>query len=466
MDSRTVDVLVIGAGLSGYCAAIEAARQGAHVLLMEKQAAVGGSTIMSGGSFAFAGTDEQRDAGLADTAQTLEADLLKVGNHANDAALVRAYAANQADTYRWLKNIGVHFGTVFVAGGQSVPRSIRAEPAKLMQALGTAARHTQKVELVLDCRALRLIRNPATREVRGARVARADGVEQTVHARRGVVLASGGFSRSEELLALFAPAQRHAQRMGGAGNAGDGLLMAWALGGGMRDMGFIKGTFGSHPSATPETYKPLLAIYRGAIAVNRQGKRFVNEAISYKTIGDACLKQDGAMAYQVFDQGVFDRSEADVPAFDIRHAYDHDRVARADTLEALARRIGVDAVALRHTVEKYNCDAAAGRDTEFGRAGLSNEDFGQLRRIDTPPYYAYPCTSVVLATYCGLAVDGDMRVLDVFGQPIERLYAAGEVVGGLHGAAYMSGSGNGKAAIFGRLAGRAAGALPADDDFT
>jgi fumarate reductase flavoprotein subunit len=118
--------------------------------------------------------------------------------------------------------------------------------------------------------------------------------------------------------------------------------------------------------------------------------------------------------------------------------------------------IGMDAAALHKTVEKYNRDAAARRDTEYGRMGLSNEDFGQMRQVRTPPYYAYPCTSVVLATYCGLAVDATMRVLDVFGQPIGRLYAAGEIVGGLHGAAYMSGSANGKAAIFGRLAGRAA----------
>jgi fumarate reductase flavoprotein subunit len=457
-DITTVDVLVIGAGLAGYCAAIEAAALGAAVLLIEKQSTVGGSTILSGGSFAFAGTDEQHAAGLEDSAATLEADLLKVGDQANDPALVRAYSDNQADTYRWLKRIGVRFSDVFVAGGQSVPRSIRTAPAELMRLLHAAAQATGRVELRLSRGAARLIREPATGTVQGAIVATADGGRQHIHARRGIVLASGGFSRSEELLHLFAPAQRLAQRMGGAGNTGDGLRMAWALGGGMRDMGYIKGTFGSHPSATPETYKPLLAIYRGAIAVNRHGKRFVNEAISYKKIGDACLLQDGALAYQVFDQTTFERSEADIPAFDIRDAHAQGRLEQADTLQALAQRIGVDADALRDTVSRYNRDAADGRDTEFGRSGLSNEDFGRLQPLETPPFYAYPCTSVVLATYCGLAVDAAMRVRDVYGEPIEGLYAAGEIVGGLHGAAYMSGSANGKAAIFGRLAGRAVSA--------
>ena len=104
---------------------------------------------------------------------------------------------------------------------------------------------------------------------------------------------------------------------------------------------------------------------------------------------------------------------------------------------------------------RYNADAAAGRDSQFGRTGLA-AGYGKLHPIAEAPFYGFPSTSAVLATYAGLSVDPRMRVLDVFGAPIEGLFAAGEVIGGLHGAAYMTGSSLGKSAIFGRLAGRGA----------
>jgi fumarate reductase flavoprotein subunit len=459
-DER-VDVVVIGGGLAGFSAAIEAARCGADVALLEKQDTIGGSTVMSGGSFAFADSHEQRAAGLKDSPQVLRDDLLRVGGYANDTRLVDAYAAHQAETYAWLKGIGVSFPTVFAAGGQSVPRSHRTDPKALMRLLRAAADATGRISIRLGAPVQRLDASPGGGTVRGVIAADRAGREMRIEAKRGVVVASGGFSRNDRLLALFAPSQARAQRMGGPGNTGDGLLMAWKLGAGVRDMGFIKGTFGSHPSASPEEYKPLLAIYRGAIAVNKAGKRFVNEAISYKIIGDRCLEQEDAIAYQIFDQPIFEQSDPGVPAFDLQEAFGAGRIDSAPTIGELARKLGIDAPGLESTVAKYNLDVTRGRDSLHGRVGLSNVDFGTLREIARPPYYAYACTSVVLATYCGLAVDERMQVLDVFDQPIERLYAAGEVVGGLHGAAYMSSSANGKAAIFGRLAGRAAaGAAP------
>jgi fumarate reductase flavoprotein subunit len=454
METQATDVVVIGGGLAGFSAAIAAAAEGAQVTLLEKQPAIGGSTIISGGSFAFADTEEQRARGHADTPARLAEDLMQVGKQANDRRLVDAYAAHQAETYAWLKSIGVRFETVFAAGGQSVPRSHRTDPRKLMTLLRAAAEATGRIAVRLDARARRLQVNDKG-AVEGVTI-ESGAREQRIDARRGLVIASGGFSRSEELLQNFAPTQKNAQRMGGPGNTGDGLLMAWKLGAAVRDMGYIKGTFGSHPTARPEEYKPLLAIYRGAIAVNRSGQRFVNEAISYKDIGDRCLEQEGALAWQVFDHPVLGLADAGVPAFDFHEALAAGRIEVADTLAELAAKTGVDAAGLEATVERYNRDVSAGRDSVHGRVGLSNVDFGTLRRIEQPPYYGYPCTSVVLATYCGLAVDETMRVLDVFGSPIAGLRAAGEVVGGLHGAAYMSSSANGKAAIFGRIAGREA----------
>lgn len=127
----------------------------------------------------------------------------------------------------------------------------------------------------------------------------------------------------------------------------------------------------------------------------------------------------------------------------------------ADTLEQLAALIEVPAQALLDTVNAYNGYVSAGSDPEFGRQHLVHQ-YGDLVRIEQGPFYAYPSTAAVFGTYCGLCIDPGMRVLDVYGDALEGLYAAGEIVGGLHGAAYMTGTALGKAAIFGRVAARTA----------
>src|SRR3546814_4571860 len=111
--------------------------------------------------------------------------------------------------------------------------------------------------------------------------------------------------------------------------------MAWQLGAGLRDMPFIKGTFGNHPDAGPEQHTAMLAIYRGAIAVNRSGRRFADESVSYKLLGDACLRQEGHVAYQVFDEAIFQNQVRGVPIFDFSRRLDQGLLHRADTIEDL-----------------------------------------------------------------------------------------------------------------------------------
>jgi fumarate reductase flavoprotein subunit len=445
------DVVVIGAGLAGFSAALEAAATGAHVLLLEGQPKPGGSSVLSGGSFAFAGTAEQESQQIRDTAARLAEDMRAVGGGAADDALVEVYAANQLDSYRWLVARGVTFGPVQAASGQSVPRQHPANPREVIRLLAEEAAQRPEITLWVNAKAQRLHRDPRTQRVTRLRVVR-EGTTLDVTARRAVVLASGGFSRSPAMLETFAPGQAAAKRVGGAGSLGEGLKLAWALGAGMRDMGYIKGTFGNHPDAGPEAHTAMLGIYKGAIAVNRDGHRFANESISYKLLGDACLAQPGAVAFQILDQGIMDSAVAAVPIFNFQRRLDEGLLFREPSLEALARRIGVDPAALVATVEAYNAGIDTGRDA-FGRTGLV-QGFGTLRRIETAPFFAYPSTSAIIATYCGLTVDPAMRVLDVFGAAIDGLYAAGEITGGFHGKAFMTGTSLGKCVICGRIAGR------------
>jgi fumarate reductase flavoprotein subunit len=449
-----VDLLVVGGGLAGYCAAHEAATHGLRTLLIEKEARIGGATVLSGGSFAFAGTPLQQRLGIEDSEETLYADLRRVGGHENDDALVKAYVVQQRAAYDWLGSLGVEFERVFVASGQSVPRAHSRNAQEVLDIVARRAHETGRVQTRLNVAARRLTRDEPGGPVTGV-IAEAQGRSLPIRARNGVVLATGGFSRNEELLRLFAPNQAGAQRMGGPGNTGDGLLMAWQLGAGFRDMAYIKGTFGNHPSAGSEDHFLLFPMYAGGIAVNAQAQRFVDESLSYKLIGEACLRQPGCIGYQIFDQRIFERGRPGIPSMDFQADLDAGRVISAPTLRELAKALELDPDSLLRTVREYNASVEKGVDAAFGRDGLCNH-YGELVEISVAPFYGFASKSVVLATYCGLTVDESARVKDVYGTVIPNLFAAGGVMGGFHGQAYMTGTANGKAVIFGRIAARAA----------
>ena len=438
------DVAVVGAGLAGHAAAIAAAEVGARVLLLESEAAAGGNSRVSAGLVALAGTALQRAAGVTDTPAQLFDELRQTGGHANDPALLRAYADGQSALIGWFAHHGIGFTGLERGAGQSVPRAHQMDAAGAMDRLAAVAR-AGGVCLRTNAGVTRLRPAPDRLDIETA---------TDRFPARGVVLATGGFALSDEWLATFAPGQARALRVGMPGCRGDGLRMGCALGAGLRDMGSIKGTFGAHADSGGGAYHALLAFYMGGIIVNRDGRRFANEELPYKLLGEACLQQPGGTAFQVFDAAVMARSDPAVPLCDPARQLVAGRVLQAPTLQALAKSCGLDPAALRHTVAAYNEGLAAGQDA-WGRQGLCNGT-GTCLPLERPPFYAFPCGTALLATYGGLATDASGQVLDVFGEPILGLYAAGEVTGGFHGTAYMTGAALGSAAFFGQAAGRAA----------
>lgn len=446
------DVVVVGGGLAGLVALNAAVEAGASALLIERTDALGGSTVLSSGLMAFAGTDEQAAAGIGDDTDTLRADIVRTGRCRSRPELVDAYCRDQLAAYRWLRERGAAFGAPHAGSGQTVARSHHVDPAAVIESLRRRA-VSAGGEIRLDTRARRLLTGGGA--VRGV----ATGSPAAGEIEAGaVVLTSGGFSRSEELLARYAPAMSRALRAGGAGNTGDGLVMAQEAGAALTDMDFVKGTFGIFPwRSAAEEGTGILAVYQGAIAVNGFGQRFVDESLPYKVIGDACLAQPEALAFQIFDQEVMSRADATVPIYSFGRRLEAGQIRRADTLTELADQLGIDAGALTATVDGYNRRLDAGQPDPLGRAAQCG-GVGRPTPIRTPPYYGYPSTTVVLATYCGLAVDAAARVLDTDGRPIPGLFAAGEVTGGFHGDGYVTGTSLGKAVVFGLAAGRAAAA--------
>lgn len=443
-ETLTTDLLVLGSGIAGQTTATAAAEAGLDVLLAEKTDALGGSTVMSGGWFAFSGTDEQKEEGVEDSADLFLDDMLTVGEHRNDPALLQAYLDRQERTYRWLKDHGVAFREIEISSGQSAKRSHNSAIADVMAGLHaqfTAAGGTT----LLAHRGVALLTDGAG-TVTGARLTGPDG-DVEVHARQGVVLATGGFSRGAELLRTFAPEQLAAIPFGGRGNTGDGLRLAWKLGADMADMSTVTGTYGSHPD-TGDVHELLTAYYMGAIIVNRSGERFVDESLSYKTLGRAVLDEEDGLGVQIFDATVRAKSHRGIPLKDMDTLEEKGHLHRADTLPELAAQVGVDADRLVATVERYNRVTAGVGTDDVGRASLCN-GVGELAPIVEAPFYAYPAKSLMTTTYCGVKVTPDAEVVDVEGAVIPGLYAVGEVVGGFHGAAYITGTSLGKGAIFG-----------------
>lgn len=445
------DVIVIGGGAAGWSAALAATQAGASVKLFEKLPDSGGSSAMSGGCLAFAGTDLQHAQGVSDSPDLLFRDLMDVGQEQNDPALVRTYCDAQLATCDWLRDIGVRFSPVIeTASGQSVPRVHTVDPADAVRTLKAAAERTGRLTYQAD-RPVAALETDTAGRVAGVRLA--DGSIE--RADRGVVLASGGFAKNAELLERYAPHYAEAVFVAGAGSQGDGLQMGLELGADLRDMDYVKGTFGKHPTDETNDHS-LQAVYKGAIAVNQDGRRFVDESISYKLLGDAVMAQPWHTAYQIMDQGIFDTGDDRVRILDFGRRLEEGLFYVGASLRELAAQIEIDPDDLAATVERYNAAVDAGHDPDFGRTHLVHKH-GRLRRIETAPFYAYPSTAVVFGTYCGLRIDPQARVLRTDGGPIAGLFAAGEVTGGFHGAAYMTGSALGKAIVFGRIAGTEAG---------
>lgn len=456
---RSCEVLVIGGGLAGFTAAHTAADAGAQVLLLEKADEVGGSTVLSGGSFAFGGTEAQEHAGIEDSPAALFDDLMEVGGGVNDAELARTYADQNVDAYHWLLGQGVEFGSIVAASGQSVPRSHPADPRRVIDLLEAAAATRAEITIETGKRVVRLRQSEPDGAVIGVDVVSSAGQSEHIVVERAVVLATGGFAQDSDLIRAFSPRSADALRLGGQSNTGDGLKMAWKLGADLRDMPYVKGTFGNHPDAKPTEHTAMMAIYKGAIAVNKAGRRFMNESLDYKILGDYCLEQEGALAFQIFDDQIMNAQVPGYPMFEFGRRVTEGKLLKADSLEELALLLGVPGDELSATVDDYNERVRTGAEDPFERRHLTHH-YGDLVPIEKAPFYGYPSTSAVVATYAGVAVDTQARVIDVFGEPIGSLYAVGEVTGGFHGSAYMTGTSLGKATVFGRIAGQNAARTP------
>lgn len=445
---REFDIVVVGAGGGGLAAAAYAREAGLSVGVLEKTMLVGGSTLLCGGQWSVADSDEQRAKGIKDADEIFLRDMLKTGQNKNDPELVKAMIASSREVYKFVtKKLGTLPDTITAVSGMSVPRAHHFIPSRLIKALYDWDK-SQNVVFLMKTAAERLVWDPERASIAGVR-ASSEGKPLFIRARKGVLLACGGFSRNPKLLEKYNPLMAKVDPEGGIGNTGDGLLMAQAYGADVRDMQYIKATFGYRPDPRKYNTDTLHAYYNGAIIVNADGRRFVNESISYKLLSDAALQQKDGKAFLFFDESIRAAMRDTREKFrkllsPMDNGGETDYCLRGDTIAEVAKKAGIDPKQLEETVRRYNQFAEKGADDDFGRTSLTS-GYGKLIKIDKPPFFLYAVRPRLIATYCGLCINTKAQVIDVFGEPIPRLYATGELIGGVHGAAYMTGTAVAKA---------------------
>lgn len=443
------DVVVIGAGGAGLIAAIEAKLNGANVTVIEKMAFPGGNTLISGAEYAAPENWVQKKEGLKDSKDQFFNDTMKGGDNESNPNLVRVLADNALDGAVWLKDyVNVVFeDRQMFFGGHSVKRSLVPNGASGVEVIGKLMTKAKElgIPVYLEMNAVELITE--RNRVVGVKALTPTEIHNFM-GKNGVIIASGGFGSNIEMR------KKHDPRMdekilstNTTGITGDGIVMGEKVGAATTDMEFIQ----TYPVCDPENgallYTGDVRLAGSAILVNKEGKRFVEELDRRDVISFAITKQTGGVGYLFWDQAQLDKTEVAV-----HHKGEYEALLRrgvlvkADTIDEAAKHFGIDAKELKTTVEKYNEYAKNGKDLEFNKRG-------GLVAFTEGPYYILKNTPAIHHTMGGLVIDSKGRVLDKNGNPIEGLFAAGEVTGDIHGKNRLGSNAITDITVFGKISG-------------
>lgn len=445
-----LDVLVIGAGGCGLVAAIAAAEVGASVGLVEKAERLGGNTAVSSGSIPAAGTRLQAEAGVIDSPAIFQADLSRVAGEHEAMHLTQTLTERSAELIDFLiatAQARITLVSAYKHVGHSVTR-LHAPPSRkgvdLMEDLARAV-EARDIPLALGQSALELIVEQG--RVCGAVVADGAGGTYRIGAK-AVILATNGFGNSRALLAELCPLAQDAYYAGSQQSDGEAILWGRALGAQLANISAFQGH--AAVDARSGGLMTWTTVERGAVIVNAQGARFMDECIGYSAASARQMADTGPF-HMIYDDRIMENVAAGQPEF--AEAVAMGAARPAVSVAELAAKIGVPAEALAQTMAEATA-AAEGGDCPLGRKawGLGALDLQHLR---------YTCIQPALFhTQGGLMVDTEARVLRADGSIIEGLYAGGGAAAGISGQAgatgYMSGNGLLGALGLGLIAGKAA----------
>ena len=441
------DIVVVGAGGAGLTASVLATQQGANVILLEKMPFVGGNSLRAEGGMNAAGTNLEKELGLDDsTVENFTEDTLRLGHYLADPELVRTLAENSSDAIEWLKTVDASFTGVKATGGCEGRKYLhQPEGGVAVGEYLVAKLKTQVEKLGIDVR----VNTKATEILMDNGQAVGVLAEDAEHTytinAKSVVLTTGGFGANFELMASFDPSLANAVTTNHSGAQGDGIMMAQAIGADTVDMDQIQlhpTVIQSDGSLVSESFRSL-----GAIVVNTQGKRFVNDLAGRDVVSQAELKQPDGYCFIIFDQNLVDHLALS------KRFIDGGYTISGKTYEELAKNMGLSAEAQQNfvnTMNTWNQSVANGIDEEFGRNNGMDDD------LSTAPYYAIKIAPGIHHTMGGIKINSNAEVIDTAGNVIPGLFAAGETTGGIHGGNRVGGNAVCDFIVFGRIAGKSA----------
>ncbi|SHJ85247.1 flavocytochrome c [Malonomonas rubra DSM 5091] len=456
------DVVVVGSGFAGLAAAIEAKQAGASVIVLEKMRIPGGNSAISGGLVAVAGSPLQQREGIEDSPELLFADMLTAGMDLNHPELARLVAEQSPEILQWTQAfLGVKYSeNLNYLGGHSVARTY-------VTANGTGSGIIQP--MLAKCRELEIPVQMKTllcallKDENG----RVEGVElccdylfpnkdsgrlQRVRARRGVVLACGGFGRDVEFRMTQDPRlNEKIETTNQLGATADALVVALQAGATPVHLSWIQmGPWASSDEkgwGVGSMFTMLAGFPYGIMVDAKTGKRFVNEGSDRRLRTDAMLTKDRIPVAIVDSEGVKN-------ATTLENCLKRGVVKAFDSIEGLADFNQIPLTALKETLERYHLSLEHGRDAEFGKPLAAD-----LKPIEHPPFYSIRLLPKVHHCMGGVQINSRAQVIGIADhQPIAGLYAAGEITGGVHGASRLGSTAIVDCLVFGRIAGRSAAA--------
>lgn len=451
----TTDVVVIGAGGAGLAAAVTANQEGASVIIIEKMPKVGGNTILAGG--ALNAVDEGSETAIAnkDSVELHYTQTYEGGDKQGNPELVRTLTSNAWDGVEWLQSLGMEFkpGTFTVLGGMWPRAHKPVEPVGtgFFNAYQNYIDNNENIDLYLEVTATEFIVEDG--KVVGVIAEGKTGNKITLHANNGVVLATGGFSQNVEMRekynTLWKSLDASIKSTNHAGATGDGILLAESVNAQLVQMENIQLLPMGDPVTGSLSGNIEMAV-ENRIFVNDEGNRFVDEGARRDVMTNALFEQPNSHMWIVLDSHDYPTGD-EVNNFNesMNQLIEEGRAFKGETLEDLAKQIGVNPENLVNEVDGFNTQVANKSADEFGRT-LYNQP------IDQGPYYAAPRVPTVHHTMGGVQINTDAQVVDVNGSVIPGLFAAGEVTGGIHGANRLGGNALTDTVVFGRIAGSSA----------
>lgn len=457
---ETVDVVIVGSGAAGLCAAIEAASKGASAIVIEKMKITGGNTRISDGGLSAAGNFLQKKLGVEDTPDLLIEDMIKAGRGLNHPHLVGIVAQKGAEALEWTREVlGLgYLDRLDRLGGHSVARTVTTQSHSGVDLINAQIRKLRQMGVeIRTCSMMTELVSDGTGRVCGVKIlsdynSRKHDFQsrRNLRAQKAVVLATGGFGSDVKFRMLQNPALN--ESMGSTnhkGATGEGLAAAFRQGAAPVHLSWIQA--GPWGCADEKGYGKggrfaSYSVYPCGILVDpASGHRIVNEWGDRKQRSEAILRTGHPCLGIVDSRGALMEPES------LEVCLKQGKVGKFESLKELAVAYGVDFSEFDKTVRDYNRRLEEKGNDEFGKPlGKS------ANPIDQPPFYAIRLWPKVHYTPGGVGIDSRARVVDIQGRTISGLFAAGEVCGGVHGADRLGGCALTECIVFGRIAGRSA----------